>query len=59
MELRDLRCFCAVADRGSVPQNLHMGLAVVWNPNNEGPILQDFLRLVRENKDRIQRTNGN
>jgi DNA-binding transcriptional LysR family regulator len=42
-----------------VPQNLHMGLAVVWNPNDEGPILQDFLRLVRENKDRIQRTNGN
>ena len=42
-----------------VPQNLHMGLAVAWNPENEGPIVQDFLRLVRENKDRIQRTNGN
>lgn len=41
-----------------VPQNLHMGLAVAWNPENEGPIVQDFLRLVRENKDRIQRTNG-
>jgi hypothetical protein len=35
-----------------------MGLAVAWNPDNEGPIVQDFLRLVRENKDRIQRTNG-
>jgi DNA-binding transcriptional LysR family regulator len=42
-----------------VPQNLYMGLVVAWNPENEGPILRDFLRLVRENKDRIQRTNGN
>lgn len=42
-----------------VPQNLYMGLVVAWNPHNEGPILHDFLRLVRENKDRIQRTNGN
>ena len=29
-----------------VPQNLHMGLAVAWNPENEGPILQDFLNAV-------------
>jgi DNA-binding transcriptional LysR family regulator len=42
-----------------VPQDLYMGLSVVWNPQNEGPIQQNFLRLVRENKDRIQRTNGN
>jgi len=42
-----------------VPQRLYMGLVVAWKPENEGPILQDFLRLVRENKDRIQRTNGN
>ncbi len=41
-----------------VPQTLHIGLAVAWNPENEGPILQDFLRLVRDNKDRIQRTHG-
>ena len=41
-----------------VPQKLYMGLTVAWNPENEGPVLQDFLRLVRENKDRIQRTNG-
>jgi DNA-binding transcriptional LysR family regulator len=41
-----------------VPQNLYMGLCVAWNPKNDGPILQDFLRLVRENKDSIQRTNG-
>jgi DNA-binding transcriptional LysR family regulator len=42
-----------------VPQNLYMGLAVAWNPQNDGPIQQNFLRLVRENKDRIQRTHGN
>jgi DNA-binding transcriptional LysR family regulator len=42
-----------------VPQNLYMGLCVAWNPENDGPVMQDFLRLVRENKDRIQRTNGN
>ncbi|MGD0442367.1 MAG: LysR family transcriptional regulator [Edaphobacter sp.] len=41
-----------------VPQQLYMGLAVAWNPENEGPIMKDFLRLVRENKDRIQRTHG-
>ncbi|WP_158793152.1 LysR family transcriptional regulator [Granulicella sp. L60] len=42
-----------------IPQTLHVGLSVAWNPHNEGPVQQDFLRLVRENKDRIQRTNGN
>jgi DNA-binding transcriptional LysR family regulator len=42
-----------------VPQNLYMGLSVAWNPQNEDPIQQNFLRLVRENKDRIQRTHGN
>jgi DNA-binding transcriptional LysR family regulator len=42
-----------------VPQNTHVGLAVAWNPRNEGPIQKGFLRLVRENKERIQRSNGN
>lgn len=42
-----------------IPQSLYMGLTVAWNPENEGPIVQDFLHLVRENKDRIQRSNGN
>jgi DNA-binding transcriptional LysR family regulator len=42
-----------------VPQNLYMGLAVAWNPENDGPILQGFLRLIRDNKDRIERTDGN
>jgi hypothetical protein len=36
-----------------------MGLAVAWNPEHDSPILRNFLRLVRENKGRIQRTNGN
>jgi hypothetical protein len=36
-----------------------MGLAVAWNPQNEDPIQQNFLHLVRDNKDRIQRANGN
>jgi DNA-binding transcriptional LysR family regulator len=41
------------------PQNTHVGITVAWNPRNEGPIQQGFLRLVRENKDRIRRSNGN
>lgn len=48
-----------VAVSNLVPQELYMGLAVAWNPENEGPILRNFLRLVHDNKDRIQRTNGN
>lgn len=39
-----------------VPQATHVGLAVAWNPLNESPIQQGFLRLVRESKDRIQRS---
>jgi len=42
-----------------VPQTTHIGLAVAWNPDNEGPIQRDFLRLVRENKERIRRSSGN
>jgi DNA-binding transcriptional LysR family regulator len=42
-----------------VPQALYMGLTIAWNPENESPIQRAFLRLVRENKDRIQRTSGN
>jgi DNA-binding transcriptional LysR family regulator len=41
-----------------VPQTTYVGLAVAWNPRNEGPIQKGFLRLVRENKERIQRSNG-
>jgi DNA-binding transcriptional LysR family regulator len=42
-----------------VPQATYVGLAVAWNPRNEGPVQRDFLRLVRENKERIQKSNGN
>jgi len=41
-----------------VPQTTHVGLAIAWNPQNESPIQQGFLRLVRENKDRIQRSHS-
>jgi DNA-binding transcriptional LysR family regulator len=42
-----------------IPQDTYVGLTVAWNPLNEGPIQQGFLRLVRESKERIQRGNGN
>ena len=41
-----------------VPNQLSLGLAVAWNPRNEGPALQDFLNLLRENKEKIQRSGG-
>ena len=44
--------FCSL-----LPKTTHVGLAVVWNPENAGPIQQDFLRVVRDNKDRIRRAN--
>jgi DNA-binding transcriptional LysR family regulator len=41
------------------PKTTHVGLSVAWNPLNEGPVVQDFLRLVRENKERIRKSVGN
>ena len=41
------------------PPTLKLGLSVVWNPRHVGPALEGFLRLLRENKDRIQRSGGN
>ncbi len=41
------------------PTTTHIGLSVAWNPANEGPVVQDFLRLVRQNKTRIRRSLGN
>ena len=38
---------------------VRVGLAVAWNPENQSVIQQDFLRLVRENKERIRRSDGN
>ncbi len=36
------------------PETAHIGLSVAWDPNNEGPVVQNFLKLVRANKDRIR-----
>jgi DNA-binding transcriptional LysR family regulator len=38
------------------PHTTHVGLSVVWDPRNENPVVMDFLRLVRANKDRIRKT---
>jgi DNA-binding transcriptional LysR family regulator len=38
-----------------IPNELSLGLSVAWNPRNQGPALQDFLALLRENRKRIQR----
>jgi DNA-binding transcriptional LysR family regulator len=35
------------------PGALSVGLAAVWNPRNEGPVLMEFLRLLREHRDRL------
>jgi hypothetical protein len=58
MELRHLRSFCALAEHGAFREagrRLHVSQAAISEQNcrsrtqNEGPILRDFLRLVREN----------
>ena len=41
-----------------VPETLSLGLSAVWNPRHMGPALEAFLQLLRENKERIQRTGG-
>ncbi len=41
------------------PDRLSLGLSVVWNRNNQGVALEDFLALLRENKSRIQKSDGN
>jgi len=40
------------------PETTHIGISIAWNPENEGPIQRDFLKLVLANKDRIQRSGG-
>jgi DNA-binding transcriptional LysR family regulator len=37
------------------PATTHIGVSISWNPAREGPIQASFLRLVRDNKERIQR----
>lgn len=41
-----------------LPETLFLGLSVVWNPQHVGPALDAFLHLLRENKERIQRSGG-
>ncbi len=37
-----------------VPETEHIGLSITWDPRNEGPVVQNFLRLIRANKERIR-----
>ncbi|HEY4354112.1 MAG TPA: LysR family transcriptional regulator [Acidobacteriaceae bacterium] len=39
-----------------VPNTLSLGVSVAWNPRNEGPALNEFLALLRENHKRISST---
>ena len=41
-----------------LPATTHVGLSIAWDPGNEGPVVQDFLKLVRANKERIRQTAG-
>lgn len=41
-----------------LPEELFLGLAAVWNPRRAGPALEAFLQLLRDNRERIQRTGG-
>jgi DNA-binding transcriptional LysR family regulator len=41
--------------RELTPPSIHVGISIVWNPIRENPIVNDFLDLVRKNKDRIQK----
>ena len=41
-----------------LPETLFLGLSAVWNPRHIGPALDAFLQLLRENKERIQRSGG-
>ena len=40
------------------PETVRVGLSVAWHPERAGVILQDFLELLRENKERIVRSGG-
>jgi len=41
------------------PETTHIGISIAWNPENEGPIQREFLKLVLANKERIRRSAGN
>ncbi len=38
------------------PAELSLGLSAVWNPRHGGPALEAFLELLRENKERLERS---
>ena len=40
------------------PGTTDIGISVAWNPENEGPIQRDFLKLVVANKERIRDSGG-
>jgi len=41
------------------PETTHVGISIAWNPENMGPIQQNFLQLVLANRERIQVSGGN
>ncbi len=41
-----------------IPNKLSLGLAAAWNPRNKGVALHEFLELLRENRAKIQRSDG-
>lgn len=40
------------------PETVKVGLALAWRSQSLGMLQQDFLRLVRANRDRMERANG-
>ena len=38
-----------------LPRTALVWLSVAWDPGNEGPVVRNFLRLVRANKERIRK----
>lgn len=40
------------------PETTDIGISIAWNPENEGPIQRDFLKLVMANKERIRESGG-
>jgi len=40
------------------PETTSVGISIAWNPENEGPIQRDFLRLVLANRERIRESGG-
>ena len=47
-----------VVFRRLTPETVRIGLALAWNPEITGVIQQNFLQLVRANKDLIRRSDG-